>query len=87
MYYLDKIYRLAHQCNLTDEELTILRKTTDNMVWNRNHNLHSLEQDEELSLILNKIEEAHQMEELIDLLQRDVDFENTDLDDGVANIN
>ena len=71
---------------LTDEELTTLRNMTDNMVWNRIHDLHSLELDDELSMILRKIEDANQMEELKDLLKRDVDFDNTDLDDGVTGI-
>lgn len=86
MYYLDKIYRLAHQCNLTDEELTILRETTDKMVWNRIQNFNLLEQKDELSLILHKIDNANLMDELKDLLQRDVVFDNTDLDDNVAEV-
>lgn len=86
MYYLDKIYRLAHQCNLTDEKLTILRETTDKMVWNRIQNFNLLEQKDELSLILHKIDNANLMDELKDLLQRDVVFDNIDLDDNVAEV-
>lgn len=86
MYYLDKIHQLAHDCNLTEEELSILRKTTDNMVWNRIHDLSYLEQNDELSMILRKIDNANQMKELEDLLRRNIDFDNTDLDEGVAGV-
>ena len=77
---------MAYQCQLTQEELDILRDTTDNMVWNRIHDLLYLEQNNELSLILKKIEEANQMKELKDLLKRDANFDNTDLDDGTVGI-
>lgn len=86
MYYLDQIHQLSHDCKLTDEELSILRDTTDFMVWNRIHELSNADESDELTAVLKKIKDAGKLDELNTLLRRDADSDDTDLDDDVAGV-
>ena len=86
MYYLDHIHQLSHDCHLTDEELSILRNTIDSMVWNRIHELPNADESDELTAVLKKIKDAGKLDALKALLRRDVDFDDTDLDDDVAGV-
>lgn len=85
MYYLDQLYKIAHDSTLTQDEVSLLREKTDALVWRCNSDLSFLD-EEHFATINQKIISNGQYENLRDLLSHRIDIDYTDLDENVAGI-
>ena len=70
---------------LSDEERTILRKETDNDVFNCIHELN-LEGKDQLRAVILKIQNAGQLENLHALLRRNINMDDHTIDENFADV-
>ncbi len=84
MTYLDAIYKLIKNSNLSEEEGKELKAFTDVLVINKQS--FPLVVPDKYKRVIQKISDKGFLCQLKNILSRQINFDNTDLDDDVAGI-